>query len=30
MIQYNDDFEDAHFHELNEDFPDDFNPDDAQ
>ena len=30
MIQYNDDFEDIPFYELNEDFLDDFNPDDAK
>ena len=30
MIQYNDDFEDVPFYELNEDFLDDFNPDDAK
>jgi hypothetical protein len=32
MIQYNynEDFEDVPFNELNEDFLDDFNPDDAK
>jgi hypothetical protein len=32
MIQYNynEDFEDVLFNELNEDFLDDFNPDDAK
>lgn len=30
MIQYNDDFEDVPFNELNEDFLDDFSPEDAK